>query len=119
MIEVIKTDDENFSGHMLTHVLYEFKDSLYVKVSDDADKDYFTTKLQKEGYNTDEIFFLIPTYSVLEEDLRCTEQELKDAEDKIMALESELKEVLDVLLEVSPKKKDWVMKNWASLYKKD
>lgn len=116
MIEVIKTDDEDFSGHMLTHVLYDFKGSLFVKVSDDADKDYFSTKLQEEGYNTDEIFFLIPILTVLEEDLEDTEQKLKNAEDKIMALESELKNVLDVLLKVSPEHEGWIMKNWGRLY---
>lgn len=45
---------------------------------------------------------------------RCDIEELKL---KITALESELKEVCDVLIKVSPKHKDWVMSNWSYLYK--
>ena len=46
---------------------------------------------------------------------RCDIEELRL---KITALESELKEVCDVLVKVSPKHKDWVMSNWGYLYKK-
>lgn len=35
------------------------------------------------------------------------------------AHESEMKEVLDVLLKVSPKHEKWVMKNWGYIYGKD
>ena len=42
--------------------------------------------------------------------------EVEELELKVLALESELKEVLDVLLKVSPKHYDWVMYNWKYLY---
>lgn len=49
--------------------------------------------------------------SVLREEL-----ELRKANDKILALESELKEVCDVLIRKCPEMKDWVMMNWKNLY---
>ena len=42
---------------------------------------------------------------------KCNQLELK-----IIALESELKAVCDVLIKVSPQHKDWVMSNWKYLY---
>lgn len=49
--------------------------------------------------------------SVLREEL-----ELREANDKILALESELKEVCDVLIRKCPEMKEWVMLNWKNLY---
>lgn len=42
--------------------------------------------------------------------------ELEEACAENEALKTELKEVLDVLLKVSPKHYDWVMLNWGYLY---
>lgn len=42
---------------------------------------------------------------------KCNQLELK-----IIALESELKEVCDVLIKVSPNHVQWVMSNWKYLY---
>lgn len=42
--------------------------------------------------------------------------ENKELEFKIMALESELKAVCDVLIKISPQHRDWVMSNWKYLY---
>lgn len=42
--------------------------------------------------------------------------ELEEVYGENEALKSELKEVLDVLLKVSPKHYDWVMLNWGYLY---
>lgn len=44
---------------------------------------------------------------------RCDIEELNGT---IMALESELREVLKVLLRESPKHEAWVMKNWGHLF---
>lgn len=52
--------------------------------------------------------------SVLKEEL-----ELRKANDKILALESELKEVCDVLIRKCPEMKEWVMMNWKNLYEVD
>lgn len=48
--------------------------------------------------------------------LETTTAENRELEFKIMALESELKAVCDVLIKVSPQHKDWVMSNWKYLY---
>lgn len=42
--------------------------------------------------------------------------ELKDT---VEALESEIKEVCDVLIRKCPEMKEWVMMNWRKLYDKD
>ena len=42
--------------------------------------------------------------------------EVEELELKVIALESELKEVLDVLLKVSPQHEGWVKANWKYLY---
>lgn len=48
--------------------------------------------------------------------LETTTAENRELEFKIMALESELKAVCDVLIKISPQHKDWVMSNWKYLY---
>lgn len=55
-------------------------------------------------------------YHALREQKEIAEYENAELKDTIEALESELKEVCDVLIRKCPEMKEWVMLNWRKLY---
>ena len=63
----------------------------------------------------DSVLEKVPSYKEWQAKLK-EELELRKANDKIIALESELKEVCDVLIRKCPEMKEWVMMNWKNLY---
>lgn len=59
---------------------------------------------------------LFDTVKMLEKDNFRLEKQNAELKETVEALESELKEVCDVLIRKCPEMKEWVMLNWKNLY---